>query len=321
MPPARHSQPAAELVVFGEFFLEMVFYDVAETPRFGTEVRAGRFSETPGGGLATTAIVASRLGTRTAAVSRVGRDALGEPSWERLRQARVDTSASEIRADLSTAITVCVAHRRERLMVTWDPINRNLEKLFERPRVKAVLRRARHLHLACAFREPRRWRLILRRLRQAGMSISADIGWNPDLFRRQDLQELLQQIDFIFPNEMEARALTGESTTVQALRTLARWVKQPVVKLGDRGSITLTEGKTVMAGTLQVNVVDATGSGDAFDGGFLHGYLRGWDGEDCLRAGNVCGALATTGPGGSADPPGARRLARLMRTLEEGRRR
>src|SRR5579863_3152718 len=192
--PAPRQQPAAELVVFGEFFLEMVFYDVAETPRFGTEVRAGQFSETPGGGLATTAIVASRLGTRTAAVTRVGRDALGEPSWQRLTRARVDTSASEIRSDLSTAITVCVAHRRERMMVTWDPINQYLEKLFERPRVKAMLRRARHLHLACALREPRRWRPILRRLRQAGVSISADIGWNRELFRSKDLQELFRQL-------------------------------------------------------------------------------------------------------------------------------
>ena len=306
---------SAQLVVFGEFFLELVLYDIAETPRFGTEVRAGQFSETPGGGVATTAIVAARLGTPTAAVSRVGRDALGKPAWEALRRAHVDTSASEIHPRHGTALTVWVAHRRERMMVTWDPINRNLEALFERPGVRRLCRRARHLHLACALGQPRRWSALLGLLRQSGVSLSADFGWNRELFRSKDLPELFREFDFIFPNEIEARALTGESNPAGAVRALARWVRQPVVKLGARGSITLAEGKIVRAPAPRVKVVDATGSGDAFNAGFLHGYLRGWSAVDCLRAGNVCGALATTGPGGSADPPDERRLRRLMTHL------
>src|SRR5215472_9292696 len=96
MLASRRPRRPAELVVFGEFFLESVFYDLGETPRFGIEVRAGRFSETPGGGLATTAIVASHLGSRVAAVTRIGRDALRQPAWNQLRKAGVDTSASEI---------------------------------------------------------------------------------------------------------------------------------------------------------------------------------------------------------------------------------
>jgi sugar/nucleoside kinase (ribokinase family) len=58
--------------------------------------------------------------------------------------------------------------------------------------------------------------------------------------------------------------------------------------------------------------VDATGAGDAFNGGFLHGYLAGWTLEECLRAGNICGALATTGPGGSCALPTQKSLRKLM---------
>lgn len=315
MRDSRRPPGPAELVVLGEFFLEMVFYDVARTPQFGVEVRAGRFSETPGGGVATTAMVASRLGTPTAAVTRVGKDALLQDSWNRLRQAGVDTSASEVSARASTAVTVCVAHRRERMMVTWDPINRGLEKLAERPAVQAVLRRTRHLHLACALDEPRRWLPILDGLREKSVSISADIGWNPVLFRSKDFRALLRRLDFVFPNEIEARGLTGEARVSQAARALARWTRWPVVKLGRRGSLMAVEGKLLHAPAPRVRVVDATGAGDAFNGGFLHGYLRGWNWMDCLLAGNVCGALATTGPGGSADLPGAGRLARLMTSL------
>ena len=309
----------AELVVFGEFFLEMVFYDVARAPQLGVEVRAGQFSETPGGGVATTALVASHLGTSTAVVTRVGKDALLKDSWNRLRAAGVDTSASDIRPGDSTAVTVCVAHRCERMMVTWDPVNQGLDRLLKQPAVQAVLQHARHLHLACALDEPGRWLPILDALRKKSVSLSADIGWNPALFRSKHLPALFRRLDFIFPNEMEASGLTGISSPLKAALALARWVKWPVVKLGRRGSLAVVGGKTLRAAALAVRVVDATGCGDAFNGGFLHGYLRGWNWMDCLRAGNVCGGLASTGPGGSADPPGARRLARLMKTLD-GRR-
>jgi ribokinase len=319
MRTGRLAERTAELVVFGEFFLEMVFCDLADVPRFGTEVRAGRFSKTPGGGLATTALVAQSLGTRTAAITRIGNDALGEKSWNRLRESNVDTSACEIRAGAATAMTVCVAHGCERLMVTWDPINRGLEDLFERPGVWAVVRQARHVHLACSLREPRRWLGIVDRIRRAGVGVSADIGWNPQAFRAKQLPALLRRLDFVFPNEVEAHALTGASNAAQAAVALSRWVKWPVVKLGARGSLAVRDGQVLRASALPVRVVDATGSGDAFNGGFLHGYLRGWNWRDCLRAGNVCGGLATTGPGGSAAPPDARRLASLMRILS-GRR-
>ena len=315
MRDSRRPPGPVELVVFGEFFLEMVFYEVAQAPRFGVEVRAGQFSETPGGGVATTSMVASRLGTPTAAVTRVGRDALRQESWSRIRAAGVDTSASEIHPQASTAVTVCVAHRRERMMVTWDPINRNLERLIERPAVQAILRRARHLHLACSLNEPRCWLPILDRLREKTISISADIGWNPTHFPSKDLRDLLGRLDFIFPNEIEARALTGQARVSEAVRTLSGWMKWPVVKLGRRGSLVAVEGKILRAPALQVRVIDATGAGDAFNGGFLHGYLHGWNWMDCLLAGNVCGALATRGPGGSADLPDAGRLARLMKSL------
>lgn len=66
---------------------------------------------------------------------------------------------------------------------------------------------------------------------------------------------------------------------------------------------------------MQVRSVDATGSGDAFNGGFLHGYLAGWPLEECLRAGNICGALATTGAGGSCAIPTRERLKKLMKKL------
>ncbi|MFZ0881358.1 MAG: PfkB family carbohydrate kinase, partial [Candidatus Acidiferrales bacterium] len=83
------------LVVFGEFFFDLVFYDLPRVPRMGEEVKTTSFARFPGGGLATTALVAARLGTPTTAITRVGRDALASPEWQKLIQGGVSTQGCD----------------------------------------------------------------------------------------------------------------------------------------------------------------------------------------------------------------------------------
>jgi sugar/nucleoside kinase (ribokinase family) len=155
----------------------------------------------------------------------------------------------------------------------------------------------------------------IRKLRKRGLTISGDLGWNPEVLESPRLPSLLKEFEFAFPNESEAKAMTGEKTIEVAARQLARWVRVPVVKLGPYGSLAVRDGKIVRVKSIRVRAVDATGSGDAFDGGFLHGYLAGWPLEDCLRAGNICGALATTSAGGSSAIPTRKNLRKLMKRL------
>jgi sugar/nucleoside kinase (ribokinase family) len=72
-----------------------------------------------------------------------------------------------------------------------------------------------------------------------------------------------------------------------------------VVKLGPNGSIARRRGQVVRSPGYQVEVVDTTGAGDSFNGGFLHGYLAGMDLGACLDLGNACGALSARGIGGT----------------------
>jgi sugar/nucleoside kinase (ribokinase family) len=67
--------------------------------------------------------------------------------------------------------------------------------------------------------------------------------------------------------------------------------------------------------SIHVRAADSTGAGDAFNGGFLHGYLSGWSLEDCLRAGNICGAMAATCPGGSSAMLSRGKLLELMERI------
>lgn len=300
-----------DLVVFGEFFSDLIFYRLPRRPRFSEESKTDSFLIAPGGGLATTAIAASRLGTLTGIVTRLGADAKYLPTWNQIGREKLDISACEYRKDLPTALTVCIAYKTDRMMVTHEPINQHLEDMLDDPAVRAKLKQARHVHLACALRRPAKWQPLLRNLKKMGITLSADFGWNPDISINQ-LISIIRYCDFVFPNSHEAKAITGAKTPLSALEKLQDWVRVPVVKLGARGAMLIAAGKVYRQPALSLPMVDATGAGDAFNGGFLHAFLqgRGWD--VCLRAGNICASMAGTGPGGSAGLPGPQEYNRKL---------
>jgi ribokinase len=303
------------LVVFGELFRDLVFYDLPRLPQMGEEVKTASVARFPGGGLATTALVAASLGTPTNVITKVGHDALTSPEWQMLVGSGISTEGSEIDPHLPTAITVSASFGGDRMMISHDTVNVKLEKLLERSSVQRQLRRARHIHLACALRPPQVWAAAIRKLRKRGTTISADTGWNPDVLESRRLPSLLKELEFVFPNEHEALAMTGGKNVEAAAMKLARSVRIPVIKLGQDGSLAVRDGKIVRTKSIRVRAVDATGAGDAFNGGFLHGYLAGWPLEECLKAGNICGALATTGPGGSCAMPTQNILKKLMKQI------
>jgi 5-dehydro-2-deoxygluconokinase len=68
-----------------------------------------------------------------------------------------------------------------------------------------------------------------------------------------------------------------------------------VVKRGAQSTfVALRGGETVEAATFPVEVLNVLGAGDAFAGGFLYGYLKGWDWHRSARMGNACGAIVVT---------------------------
>jgi len=310
-------EPKFDLVVFGEFFSDMIFYHLPRRPRFGEESKTDSFLVAPGGGLSTTAIAASRLGTVTGVVTRVGADAEYLPTWSQIVQEKLDITACEYCKDLPTALTVCIAYKTDRMMVTTEPINLHLEDLLENEAVRRKLGQARHLHLACALRRPAKWLPILRSLREQGVTISADFGWNPDISINQ-LVSIIRHCDFIFPNEHEARTITNTTSAMNALERLQDWVRVPVVKLGAKGSMLMADGKVYTQPALPVPLVDATGVGDAFNGGFLHAFLHGMGWDDCLLSGNICASMAGTQPGGSEGLPEPREYKRHMLKMRKG---
>ena len=120
-------------------------------------------------------------------------------------------------------------------------------------------------------------------------------------FRRltlEDLRDSLSMIDYITPNEDEARYYTGKADADAMAETLLAWgVRHVIIKLGAKGCLLMTPEKTVRLPGYAVSAVDTTGAGDNFAAGFASEILRGGTEEEALRFANACGAVCTTAVG------------------------
>jgi sugar/nucleoside kinase (ribokinase family) len=94
---------------------------------------------------------------------------------------------------------------------------------------------------------------------------------------------------------------TAAAEAARRLRELGRGRPLVAVKRGPDGALAIdSSGSLIEVPAYGVDAVDTVGAGDAFDAGFLAGWLDGRPVRDCLAWGVACGALSTRAVGGTA---------------------
>ena len=108
------------------------------------------------------------------------------------------------------------------------------------------------------------------------------------------LRRTLSEIDLLMINDGEARQLTGEANLVRAAQRIFEWGPSTlVVKRGEYGALMFTRESTFAAPAYPLeSVLDPTGAGDSFAGGFM-GYLAnsGNFGEPSIRQAIIMGSV------------------------------
>jgi ribokinase len=112
--------------------------------------------------------------------------------------------------------------------------------------------------------------------------------------------DVLRQVDYLTPNETELRVLLGlppddaAPTPELARRLRERGAGRLVVTMGGDGALILTdEGETRVPG-VQVDVVDTTGAGDAFNAGLAVALAEGRRLKQAVEFAVCAGAIACT---------------------------
>jgi sugar/nucleoside kinase (ribokinase family) len=293
------SQDKLGISVVGELNLDLVLYGLPGYLELDREHLASNLSLTLGSSSAIFAHNFALLGNRVGFYSAVGDDPLGELCLERLIEGGVDVSAVRKFPGKQTGVTVILPQPEKRFILTYPGVM--AEMCFDDLDLARILD-AGHLHLSSYFLQKalrRRVPDLFRLAKEAGLSTSLDTNDDPDDRWERDVLEVLPWVDALLPNEYEACRLARTDDPVLALEFLAARVRLVVMKRGEKGVLARQGSEILEAPTHRVAAVDTIGAGDSFDAGFLHQFIRGATLKECLRYGNLTGALSTTRSGGT----------------------
>jgi len=257
--------------------------------------------QTLGGNGANTSAALGKLGVPVRLLGAVGRDAFGDAALERLRQCGVDTSSIE-RLNASTATTVGLVRSDGARAFLHHP---GVSRLFlSESREFTPSRSFTHFHIGNPFALVHlrtQAETLLKQARAASMRTSLDTAWDALGEWMKVLTPCLPLTDILFTNEDEARMLTGSNdpdTAAERLR--ANGASTIVLKLGARGCVLFDGNTRHQLPAFDVEVIDTTGAGDCFAGGFLAAIQRGITLPHAARFANAVGALNVQSLGGTS---------------------
>lgn len=288
-----------DITLAGETNLDLILYGLPEDMPVERELLASAFEMTLGGSSSILAHNLALLGSHVGFATQLGRDELGAMALKRLQQAGVDLSQVTYRDDKTTGVTVLLPHGRRRHILTHLGV---MAEMTVDDVDLEYLSASRHFHISSLYLQtglapglPD----LLSKLKAMGLTLSLDTNDDPSDEWGGVLQQLLDRIDVLLPNEDEVLRITGTALLEDALDALLERVPIVAVKCGARGAVVQQAGKRTWIDPIPVEPVDTIGAGDSFNAGFLHVYARNNDPVAAARFAVRTGALSTLRSGGT----------------------
>ncbi|UCH62484.1 MAG: carbohydrate kinase family protein [Fidelibacterota bacterium] len=301
-----------DAVVVGELNVDLILQDVSSFPEMGTEKIAKDMALTMGSASAILASNLAHLGAKVGFIGKLGQDPFGEIILDTLKDHGVDCGGIQRDETARTGVTVSMTFPSNYAMVTYMGA---MESFSLHDIDFSYLSKGRHLHLSSFYLQPGLrpgCAELFRQAKEAHLTTSFDPGWDPQEEWKADIQEVLKLVDVFLPNEQEALNISSSRTVREALDQMDRTCQVVIIKQGEQGAIGRINGETIKIRAFEVESVDTTGAGDSFNAGFLFEWLRDSEIRQCLKAGNACGALATTKMGGSTASPSKKELDEFL---------
>lgn len=304
-----------DVTCVGVLVADVIVQPVDAWPERGRLVLVGGIEAHTGGLAHTTGVTLAKLGIPTAVVGRVGADLFGTFLIDVLLKHGIDARVHRDESAATSATVVTVATTGERSFLHLVGAN---ALLVPDDVPDDLLASSRLLHVGGYFILPgmdgEPAARLLQRARAAGCRTSLDVAWDARGRWMTLLAPCVPYLDFLFGNQDELANVTGTRDPARIASLLReQGVGVVTVKMGADGAYVHGPEWRGHVPAFAVEVVDTTGAGDAFCGGFLAGYLSGWDLERTTRFANAVGGLCVTAVGGTT---GIRRMAETLRFVE-----
>ena len=302
----------AKVVLLGVFVADTA-YRAERMPKMGETILGKSFVLGPGGKASNQAVAAAMAGVETHLITRLGQDPFAEIAKATWAKAGVHPAITQDPTSYTGAAFIFLEHAtgNNAIIVTPGAASRITPADVE---ARASLIQSAGIFMTQLEQPIPAAQRGLELARGAGVTTilnPAPAATLPDA--------MLRLCDYLTPNESEAEALTGlPVTSVDEAKTaaaalLAKGVGAVVITLGAQGAL-YHDGKTTLHTPVIAagKVVDTTGAGDAFNGGFAVALAEGMPIETALRFASATAGISVTRPGTAGSMPSRAEIEALL---------
>lgn len=269
------------------------------------------YTQNPGGAPANVVVAAQRLGAQTAFIGKIGEDFLGDFLKETMDKCGVSTEGLISDADYFTTLAfVKLADNGERNFAFARKPGADIGLKAEEIR-KDIICQSRILHVGSLSLTDELSRnaefIALKAAKNNGTIISYDPNYRASLWDSQEeackwMRSILEYADIVKVSEEEIELLTGYTDVRKAAESITEYgAKIVLITLGEKGSfVYLQDQQEAYVPGYSSKVVDTTGAGDSFMGGFLYKICESGkrieeyslqEMIECVRFGNAVASL------------------------------
>jgi ribokinase len=292
--------------VLGSFVADVAFR-ATRLPAWGETLMGSDFALGPGGKGSNQAVAAARAGAQVQMASKLGDDAFGQLARSTWAAAGIDASLTRSCSSATGAAAILIDEARGENAIIVVPGACFTITAEEVDAMADAIRRASvfltQLEMPVAIVE-------------RGLKIAREAGvrtiLNPAPAPNSPLPDsLLALADFVVPNESEAALLTGlsvesvEEAERAAVALQVRGAREVILTLGARGALVRTSaGQTAILPAFDAGpVLETTGAGDAFCGGFAAALAESQPLLDAVRFGCATAGISVTRAGTAPSMP------------------
>jgi ribokinase len=301
------------LTVMGSFVADLAFR-TPQLPNWGQTIMGSEFRLGPGGKGSNQAVAAARLGARVSFISKLGRDPFGDLARDTYKKEGIDTRFL-FESDHATGAASIVVHetKGENAIVVVPGACFQMTTA-EVDRTKPLIEQSSIFMTQLELPLP---------VVEHGLELAHRAGV-PTILNPAPAFDLPPSVyplcDYLTPNESEAASLAGQpvvdvkSAERAADELLRRGVRNVVITLGAEGALVRTRGVSQHVPAFNAGpVVETTGAGDAFNGGFAVALSEGRSVVEAARFGCAVAGISVTRHGTAPSMPTRAEVDSLLR--------
>ncbi|MCI5867688.1 MAG: carbohydrate kinase family protein [Methanosphaera sp.] len=254
-----------------------------------------------GGSAANTIVSIAKLGLKCGHIGKVGSDSYADMMCEYLKENNVDTNHTILTPNGETGeVMGFVDANGDRKLYVTPKVNDDIT--YDEIKPEYLDTKIIHLTSFVGLNNSASIDTQLEVLKNLDSDVK--VSFDPGMLYIQRgsefINKFLKYTDILLINETELKMLTQKDTLDSAVDAISSEVEILVVKRSTDGSFIKKGDEEYNIGIFNVDAIDTTGAGDAYNAGFLYGLLSGYNLHDSGIIGSYIAAKSTTKSGATS---------------------